>query len=25
MLTPKVRKGFEDLGVIEYETWEASA
>jgi hypothetical protein len=25
MLTPKVRKGFEDLGVIEYESWEASA
>lgn len=25
LLTPRVRKGFEDLGVIEYETWEASA
>jgi hypothetical protein len=25
LLTPRVRKGFEDLGVIEYENWEASA
>lgn len=25
LLTPRVRKGFEELGVIEYETWEASA
>ena len=25
LLTPRVRKGFEDLGVIEYESWEASA
>jgi len=25
LLTPRVRAGFEDLGVIEYETWEASA
>jgi hypothetical protein len=25
LLTPRVRKGFEDLGVIEYEHWEASA
>ena len=25
LLTPYVRKGFEELGVIEYETWEASA
>ncbi len=25
LLTPRVRKGFEELDVIEYETWEASA
>ncbi len=25
LLTPRVRKGFEDLNVIEYENWEASA
>jgi hypothetical protein len=25
LLTPYVRRGFEELGVIEYETWEASA
>jgi hypothetical protein len=25
LLTPRVRKGFEDLNVIEYEHWEASA
>jgi hypothetical protein len=25
LLTPYVRKGFEELGVIEYETWEPSA
>jgi hypothetical protein len=25
LLTPYVRKGFEELGVIEFETWEASA
>jgi len=25
LLTPRVRRGFEELGVIEYETWEASA
>jgi len=25
LLTPRVRKGFEDLDVIEYETWEPSA
>jgi hypothetical protein len=25
LLTPRVRRGFEDLEVIEYETWEASA
>jgi hypothetical protein len=25
LLTPYVRKGFEELGVIEYESWEASA
>jgi hypothetical protein len=25
LLTPYVRKGFEELGVVEYETWEASA
>jgi hypothetical protein len=25
LLTPYVRKGFEELGVLEYETWEASA
>lgn len=25
LLTPRVRKGFEDLGVLEYESWEASA
>lgn len=25
LMTPRVRKGFEELDVIEYETWEASA
>jgi len=25
LLTPYVRKGFEELGVIEYESWEPSA
>ena len=25
LLTPRVRKGFEELGVIQYEDWEASA
>jgi hypothetical protein len=25
LLTPYVRKGFEELDVIEYETWEPSA
>ena len=25
LLTPRVRKGFEDLGVIHFETWDASA
>jgi hypothetical protein len=25
LLTPRVRKGFEELGVIQYETWDASA
>jgi hypothetical protein len=25
LLTPRVHKGFEELDVIEYETWEASA
>ena len=25
LLTPRVRRGFEELGVIEYESWEASA
>ncbi len=25
LLTPRVRKGFEELDVIEYETWEPSA
>jgi hypothetical protein len=25
LLTPRVRRGFEELGVIEYETWEPSA
>jgi hypothetical protein len=25
LLTPAVRKGFEELGVIQYETWDASA
>jgi hypothetical protein len=25
LLTPRVRKAFENLGVLEYESWEASA
>ncbi|MEZ4299300.1 MAG: ferritin-like domain-containing protein [Polyangiaceae bacterium] len=25
LLTPRVRKGFEELGVLQYESWEASA
>jgi len=25
LLTPRVRKGFEELGVIQYETWDATA
>ena len=25
LLTPRVRKGFEELGVIQYESWDASA
>jgi hypothetical protein len=25
LLTPRVRRGFEELEVIEYESWEASA
>ena len=25
LLTPRVRKGFEELGVLHFETWDASA